>query len=44
MKLKSMIDSGVKEITLLGQNVNSYGRDLRIDNKARPYFAQLLIS
>lgn len=39
---KSMIDSGVKEITLLGQNVNSYGRDLRIDNKARPYFAQLL--
>lgn len=39
---KSMIDSGVKEITLLGQNVNSYGRDLKIDNKARPYFAQLL--
>ncbi|NDB29320.1 tRNA (N6-isopentenyl adenosine(37)-C2)-methylthiotransferase MiaB, partial [archaeon] len=39
---KSMIDSGVKEITLLGQNVNSYGRDLRIDNKAKPYFAQLL--
>ena len=26
----------------MGQNVNSYGRDLRIDNKARPYFAQLL--
>ncbi len=26
----------------MGQNVNSYGRDLRIDNKSRPYFAQLL--
>ena len=34
-----MVDDGVREITLLGQNVNSYGRDLR---PARASFAQLL--
>ena len=39
---KELVDSGIKEITLLGQNVNSYGRDLKIDNKSRPYFSQLL--
>jgi tRNA-2-methylthio-N6-dimethylallyladenosine synthase len=26
---RAMVDDGVREITLLGQNVNSYGRDLR---------------
>jgi tRNA-2-methylthio-N6-dimethylallyladenosine synthase len=34
-----MVDDGVREITLLGQNVNSYGRDLR---PLRASFAQLL--
>ena len=32
---------GVVEVTLLGQNVNSYGRDLRLDGR-RPVFADLL--
>ena len=41
--------SGVTEVTLLGQNVNSYGRDLTLaarrsgdDVKVRPLFADLL--
>lgn len=33
---------GVLEVTLLGQNVNTYGRDLAIDGKRRPIFADLL--
>lgn len=35
---KTLINDGVKEITLLGQNVNSYGRDLY----GQPEFAKLL--
>lgn len=35
---KAFIDSGVKEITLLGQNVNSYGRDLY----GKPRFVDVL--
>ncbi|HUG74470.1 MAG TPA: tRNA (N6-isopentenyl adenosine(37)-C2)-methylthiotransferase MiaB, partial [Acidimicrobiia bacterium] len=34
--------SGVVEVTLLGQNVNSYGRSLLVDGKRRPIFADLL--
>jgi tRNA-2-methylthio-N6-dimethylallyladenosine synthase len=33
---------GVVEITLLGQNVDTYGRDLAIDGKRRPIFGDLL--
>lgn len=33
---------GVVEVTLLGQNVDTYGRDLAIDGRRRPIFADLL--
>jgi tRNA-2-methylthio-N6-dimethylallyladenosine synthase len=48
---QSMADEGVREITLLGQNVNSYGRDLPLRTRpgapagsrpAKPGFAELL--
>ncbi len=35
----ALAESGVTEITLLGQNVNSYGRDI---TRRRPLFAELL--
>ena len=38
-EVQALAGDGVTEVTLLGQNVNSYGRDL---TKRRPLFADLL--
>ena len=51
-EVRRLADEGVSEITLLGQNVNSYGRDLQLtarqagnaDARLRPMFAELLTS
>ncbi len=39
---RALAADGVVEVTLLGQNVNTYGRDLAIDGKRRPIFGELL--
>ncbi len=39
-ELRALADDGVREVTLLGQNVNAYGRDLPKDE--RMSFAELL--
>jgi tRNA-2-methylthio-N6-dimethylallyladenosine synthase len=39
---RAMAADGVREVTLLGQNVNSYGRDLRVRGHPSCTFAELL--
>ena len=41
-EVQAMAADGVREVTLLGQNVNSYGRDLRANGHAPATFAELL--
>lgn len=42
-EVQGLVDRGVVEITLLGQNVNTFGRDLTVPGSGRrPRFAELL--
>ncbi len=41
-EVERLAADGVVEITLLGQNVDTYGRDLAIDGRRRPIFGDLL--
>jgi tRNA-2-methylthio-N6-dimethylallyladenosine synthase len=41
-EVEELARQGVVEVTLLGQNVDTYGRDLAIDGRRRPIFGELL--
>ncbi len=41
-EVSGLVADGVVEVTLLGQNVDTYGRDLALDGRRRPIFAELL--
>jgi tRNA-2-methylthio-N6-dimethylallyladenosine synthase len=41
-EVRGLVAEGVVEVTLLGQNVDTYGRDLALDGRRRPLFAELL--
>jgi len=41
-EVRRLAADGVVEVTLLGQNVDTYGRDLALDGRRRPLFADLL--
>ncbi len=41
-EVESLAAQGVVEVTLLGQNVDTYGRDLALDGRRRPIFGELL--
>ncbi len=41
-EVERLAADGVVEVTLLGQNVDTYGRDLALDGRRRPIFAELL--
>jgi tRNA-2-methylthio-N6-dimethylallyladenosine synthase len=42
-EVQGLAERGVVEVTLLGQNVNTYGRDVSVpDSPRRPLFAELL--
>jgi tRNA-2-methylthio-N6-dimethylallyladenosine synthase len=44
-EVQALVRDGVVEVTLLGQNVNTYGRDVTVPGSSRrPLFAQLLRS
>jgi tRNA-2-methylthio-N6-dimethylallyladenosine synthase len=41
-EVRRLAGDGVVEVTLLGQNVDTYGRDLALDGSRKPLFADLL--
>jgi tRNA-2-methylthio-N6-dimethylallyladenosine synthase len=41
-EVERLAADGVVEVTLLGQNADTYGRDLAVDGKRRPIFGELL--